>query len=450
MTEDDETRLVVRRGQALVDLDGEEYPVRAGEEAFIGEGITVGQYRGDEVDTASAPPPEEPLGDAPPVVVSELREYGEWIDRADVRERLAAARGGGLVPLRIRPLGVDLPVRMDMGFRRAVGVVSVPVRVLADRPGLRLDLVSLQLLRLRQLRFRLAPVSAPQCLLPAGDRPVHSGGTERPLGAPAARRAVPPGRSSVEAMPVSRGGTVRSTADGSSSAGARIAASGGTTSAVHAERQAEIRKTRTAQPRPDTPQGASRDAGRPSVLRGRTGGKARRRGRRTGSFGSAATGPRRAKSGGWSGVRRLHPGDPRARAEGTSCGRNGGPAFRGISSRGRGAWNGRRLLPAAYPRHVRRCVRRCGSPSRGSIDRADRRPGRKERRGVVQERAPAGRSPDPEPRGQEIRGNRGGDDGDRGGDAVVTAAAVERRWRRGGGRGDYRGGGDRGGGGRGR
>ena len=79
VTEDDETRLVVRRGQALVDLDGEEYPVRAGEEAFIGEGITVGQYRGDEVDTASAPPPEEPLGDAPPVVVSELREYGEWI-----------------------------------------------------------------------------------------------------------------------------------------------------------------------------------------------------------------------------------------------------------------------------------------------------------------------------------------------------------------------------------
>ena len=72
VTEDDETRLVVRRGEAVVSLDGEEYPLNAGEEAVIGEGITIGQYRGGEDDTALAPPPQEYQGDTPPVVVNEL------------------------------------------------------------------------------------------------------------------------------------------------------------------------------------------------------------------------------------------------------------------------------------------------------------------------------------------------------------------------------------------
>src|SRR3972149_4442713 len=103
-------------------------------------------------------------------------------------------RGDGRgVPSGLRPGGVDLPVGMGGGLVRAVGVVAVPVRVLADRPGLRLDLVSLQLLRFRQLRIRFAPLSTPPCFLPAGDRPLHPRGKERPLGAASARRAVPPG-----------------------------------------------------------------------------------------------------------------------------------------------------------------------------------------------------------------------------------------------------------------
>ncbi|HWS15558.1 MAG TPA: DUF6600 domain-containing protein, partial [Candidatus Methylomirabilis sp.] len=79
VTEDEETRLVVRRGRAVVTLDGDEHPLRAGQEAVIGQDITVGEYRGGEDDTASAPPPPEPQGDAPPAVVNELRDYGEWI-----------------------------------------------------------------------------------------------------------------------------------------------------------------------------------------------------------------------------------------------------------------------------------------------------------------------------------------------------------------------------------
>ena len=82
MTDSDETRLVVRRGTAVVTLEGDEHPLRAGDEAVVGRDVTVGRYRGDADESAEAPAPYEgdAVGDAPPVVVNELGEYGEWID----------------------------------------------------------------------------------------------------------------------------------------------------------------------------------------------------------------------------------------------------------------------------------------------------------------------------------------------------------------------------------
>ena len=82
VTETDETRLVVRRGRAVVTVDGDEHRLRSGDEAVIGRDVTVGRYRGGADETVEPPPPSvgEAPGDAPPVVVSELREYGEWVN----------------------------------------------------------------------------------------------------------------------------------------------------------------------------------------------------------------------------------------------------------------------------------------------------------------------------------------------------------------------------------
>jgi ferric-dicitrate binding protein FerR (iron transport regulator) len=81
VTDRDETRLVVHRGRAVVIVDGDEHRLRSGDEAVIGRDVTVGRYRGGADESVEPPPPsaEEAPGDAPPVVVSELREYGEWI-----------------------------------------------------------------------------------------------------------------------------------------------------------------------------------------------------------------------------------------------------------------------------------------------------------------------------------------------------------------------------------
>jgi len=82
VTDSDETRLVVRRGSAVVTVEGDEHPLRAGDEAVIGRDVTVGRYRGD-TDESAEPPPRyqgEAPGAAPPVVVNELKEYGEWVD----------------------------------------------------------------------------------------------------------------------------------------------------------------------------------------------------------------------------------------------------------------------------------------------------------------------------------------------------------------------------------
>ena len=83
VTDTDETRLVVRRGSAVVTVEGDEHRLRAGQEAVIGRDVAVGQYRGGADESAEPPPPFEEAGRqgaAPPVVVNELREYGEWVN----------------------------------------------------------------------------------------------------------------------------------------------------------------------------------------------------------------------------------------------------------------------------------------------------------------------------------------------------------------------------------
>ena len=82
VTDTDETRLVVRSGSAVVTVDGDAHRLRAGQEAVIGRDVAVGPYRGGPEESVEPPPPYEDAGPgsgAPPAVVNELREYGEWV-----------------------------------------------------------------------------------------------------------------------------------------------------------------------------------------------------------------------------------------------------------------------------------------------------------------------------------------------------------------------------------
>ena len=78
----DETRLVVRRGKAIVVREDGEFRVAEGEEAMIGRGVSIGRYEGDGDDYASAPSPsdEELPATVPPTVADELQEYGDWVN----------------------------------------------------------------------------------------------------------------------------------------------------------------------------------------------------------------------------------------------------------------------------------------------------------------------------------------------------------------------------------
>jgi hypothetical protein len=81
VTDEDATRLVVRRGKASLSHNGGQYRVLAGEEVLIGREVTFGKYQGGP----EAAPPPEPVTEAersagvPPVVYGELRDYGEWV-----------------------------------------------------------------------------------------------------------------------------------------------------------------------------------------------------------------------------------------------------------------------------------------------------------------------------------------------------------------------------------
>lgn len=80
--DDGRTRLVVRSGEAVVTVGGEDERVRAGEVATIDGGIRVAEYAGPDDEGYLAPPPlteEEARVDAPPAAVRELSDYGDWV-----------------------------------------------------------------------------------------------------------------------------------------------------------------------------------------------------------------------------------------------------------------------------------------------------------------------------------------------------------------------------------
>lgn len=440
VTEDDETRLVVRRGEAVVSLEGEEYPLNAGEEAVIGEGITVGQYRGGEDDTALAPLSTEPEGDTPPVVVDELREYGEWIDVPTYghvwRPRVAVGwspyvygRWAWIAPygwtwVSNEPWGwypyrcgywVTDPVfgwfwspynsfvSVNFGFGshryRHHNVFYRPATVRFISEGRNVRWVPLR----PGERFRPANFRRGDARLSRWNRPLDSG---------------------------------------------RVFVRGGTDrrewrdyKAVHAERRAELRKTRTAQPRPDIrrvrPEARgsrppSAVGGRKSAEPGRVDRDLRDRGGRPAQREDRGIERRPAAPSG--GPARGRGGNVVPPQRGTGVSRDFVPRPENVERRALPL----RSVPAARPPESQR-VRR----SEPMIDRSEAPPARPEgSRGIVQERGPTVRSPAPEPSVQENRGNRGGGDVSRGGD---------RGGDRGGARGDSRGserGGDRGGGGR--
>jgi hypothetical protein len=413
VTDSDETRLVVRRGTAVVAVEGDEHRLRAGQEAVIGREVAVGQYRGGADESVEPPPPSEaePRGDAPAVVVNELREYGEWVNVPTYgfvwRPRVTVGwspyvygrwawispygwtwvsnEPWGWYPYRCgywltdpvfgwiwSPYNAFVSVNFVFGsnryrhynvFFRPATVRFVPegrdVRWVPLRPG---------------ERFRPVEFARGDARLARWNRPLDSG-----------------------RVFVRGGPDRREWRDWS---------------AVHTERQAEIRKTRAAQPRPDT------RTVRPERRPVRPPAAVERK--------KSAVSPKKEKA-------VQQPKTRRAPEEGRATGATR-EAVPGPGKVERQAPP--RSVPAARPperekvREVEPKVDRSGGPP-------DLQEGS---RGSVQERAPAGRSPDPGSRGQEIRGNRGGDDGGRG---------VDRGGDRGGGRGDDRGG-DRGGSGRGR
>jgi hypothetical protein len=81
-TKDGDTTLVVREGEATVTVERGEFPVKAGEQASIGEGVRVGKYEGSEGDSFDKPAPlsdAEKQAGVPPAAANELRDYGEWV-----------------------------------------------------------------------------------------------------------------------------------------------------------------------------------------------------------------------------------------------------------------------------------------------------------------------------------------------------------------------------------
>lgn len=411
VTDSDETRLVVRRGSAVVTVEGDEHPLRAGQEAVIGRDVAVGQYRGGADESAEPPPPSEAeaQGDAPPVVVNELGEYGEWVNVPTYgsvwRPRVAVGwspyvygrwawispygwtwvsnEPWGWYPYRCgywltdpvfgwiwSPYNAFVSVNFVFGSNRYRhhNVFFRPATVRFVSEGRNVRWVPLR----PGERFRPGEFARGDARLARWNRPLDSG-----------------------RVFVRGGPDRREWRDWS---------------AVRTERQAEIRKTRAAQPRPDTRtvRPERRAVRSPAAVERK---KSAERPKKGMQVQQRETRPAPQEDRGTGATRKAAPGPGKVEREAPP-----------------------RSVPAARP------------PERGNVrevePRVDRSGGPPDRpeggRGIVQERAPAGRSPDPGSRGQEIRGNRGGDDGGRGDDRGGD--------RGGGGRGDDRGGG--GGGGR--
>lgn len=419
VTDSDETRLVVRRGTAVVTLEGNRHSVRAGDEAMIGRGVTVGRYEGEADETAEVPPPYEEGGDgdaAPPAVVNELQDYGEWIDVPTYGTVWRPRVAPGWSPyvygrwVWIAPYGWTWVSYEPWGWYpyRCGYWVTDPVFGWFWSPYnafVSVDFVfGSHRYRHHNWYFRPATVR----FIPEGRGvrwvPLRPGERYRPAG-------------------FARGDTRLARWNRPLDSG-RVFVRGGPDrrewrdwNAVHAERQTEFRKSRAAQARPDTRTiRPERRGSRPSTAVDRK--------TKTGSPGAGKAirqpGARPVPKEYW-GTRGTKEGVQRpGNVERQSPPRN---------------------VPAVRPPEPQRM--REVAPR---VDRSGSPPNRPEgSRGVVQERPPAVRVPDPGTRVQEYRGNRGGDTGgrgdDRGGDRGGSGGD------RGGGGGD-RGGGDRGGGGR--
>jgi hypothetical protein len=452
VTDTGETRLVVRRGRAVVIVDGDEHLLRSGDEAVIGRDVTVGRYRGGADESAEPPPPYEEAerqGTAPPGVVSELREYGEWVNVPAYgyawRPRVAVGwspyvygRWAWISPygwtwVSYEPWGW-YPYRCGYWVAHpAYGWVWSPYNAFVS--------VNFVIGSHRYPHHNVYYRPATVRFVPEGRNvrwvPLRPGERYRPVGyargdARLARWNQPldSGRVFVRAGPDRREWRDYS--------------------AVHTERQAEIRKTRAAQPRPDTrtvrPEKrdvrppAKEKAGqqpktRPAPKEDPGTGATRKAAPAPGKVEKQAPPPRSvpaARPPEREKVREVEPKEDRSGVP---------PAGRGQEIRVyRGGVREPEPKAAPVPGKVERQAPPPGSvpvirppdreivrepepkaaPPPGKVERQAPPPGsvpeaRPEGgRWIVQELAPAGRSPDPGSIGQEIRGNRGGGDGGRG------------------------------------
>jgi len=388
VTDTDETRLVVRRGTAVVTVDGDEHRLRAGQEAVIGRDVAVGQYRGGADESAESPPPYEEAerqGAAPPVVVSELREYGEWVSVPTYgyvwRPRVAvgwspyvygrwawispygwtwvSSEPWGWYPYRCGYWLTDpvfgwiwSPYNAFVSVNFVIGSYRYPHHNVYYRPA--------------TVRFvpeggnvRWAPLRPGERYRPSG----YARGDARLAGW---NRPLDSGRVFVRAGPDRREWR--------------------DWNAVHTEKQAEIRKTRAAQPRPDT------RTVRPEKRAVRPPAAAERK--------KSAEPPKNGKQ-----VRQPAPRPAPKEDRGSGAAKDAVPGPGKVEKQ-----TPLRTVPAARPPE-REKVREVEP----KVDRSGGPPARPEGgRWIVQELTPGGRSPDPGPRGQETPGTRGGDDGGRG------------------------------------
>jgi len=422
VTDRDETRLVVRRGTAVVTLDGEEHRLRSGDEAVIGRDVAVGRYRGGADESVEPPPPSEveAPGDAPPVVVSELREYGEWVNVPAYgyawRPRVAVGwspyvygRWAWISPygwtwVSYEPWGwypyrcgywvtdpvfgwIWSPFNAFVSVNFVIGSHRYPHHNVYYRPA--------------TVRFvpegrnvRWAPLRPGERYRPAGYArgDARLAGWNRPLDA---------GRVFVRGGPDRREWRDYN--------------------AVRAERQVEIRKTRAAQPRPDTrtvrpenravrpPANVERKKSAESPKKEKAAQQpnirpSSKEDRGAGTTGKAAPQPVK--------VERQAPPPrsvPATRAPEREKAREPEPKSAPVPGKVERQATPPGRVPAAHPLE-REKVREVEP----KVDRSGGTPARTEGgRWIVQELAPTGRSPDPGPRGQEIRDTRGGDDGGR-------------------------------------
>ena len=301
VTDSDETRLVVRRGSAVVTVEGDEHRLRAGQEAVIGRDVAVGQYRGGADESAEPPPPSEAeaQGDAPPVVVNELQEYGEWVNVPTYgyvwRPRVAVGwspyvygRWAWISPygwtwVSNEPWGW-YPYRCGYWLTDPVfGWIWSPFNAFVS-----VDFFfGSNRFRHHNVFFRPATVRfVPEGGMSAGCRCGRGSGSAQP--------------DSLAAMPGSRAGTARSTAAGSSFAGGRIAANGATIAPFTPS--VRLRSGRPApRSRGRTPARCARRGGLfalPPPSNGRTGSRSRNR----------RLGTRRKKTGGPERRGRRRPG----------------------------------------------------------------------------------------------------------------------------------------------